>query len=134
VQGTNAPGTSAASILHSNVAPASSAPNVNVGVVSLVRFGGPASPVIAGPVTSTVKARAAGVGSTLPAASRARTAKVCGPSGTLGAYGEVQALNAPPSIAHSNVPGSLDVNVKGGPPSSSVVSGGVVSAAVTGVP
>ncbi len=41
------------------------------------------------------------------------------------ANGDVQAAKAPASIRHSKVPGSLDENVNGGPPGSSVVSGSV---------
>ena len=84
---------SPSSTLHSNVA-GRVAENVNGGP--------PGASVVSGGVVSYV-ARVAGVGSTLPAASRARTANVCRPSG--GVTGDVQALNAPPSTAHSNVPG-----------------------------
>ena len=43
----------------------------------------------------------AGVGSTLPAASTARTSMVCLPTFTFTLYGEVQTLNAPLSKRHS---------------------------------
>ncbi|MEJ7787875.1 MAG: hypothetical protein WKF96_23990, partial [Solirubrobacteraceae bacterium] len=70
---------------HSKLDPASSALNANVGVSSSLVGGGPAvivvsGGVVSGGVVSTVKAREAGDESVLPAASVARTAKVCWPS------------------------------------------------------
>ena len=68
---------------HSNVEPVSVEVNVNVGVLSLVGPDGPAVMLVSGGVVSTVstvKARLAGVASTLPAASMARTSKVWAPS------------------------------------------------------
>ena len=53
---------------------------------------------------STVKLRDAGVASTFPAGSVARTSNVCAPSAS-GAvvWAELQAAQAPPSTRHSNV-------------------------------
>ena len=67
-----------------------------------------------GAVASIVQVYEAGEPSVLPAASVARTSKVCEPSATpLYAFGEVQAANEPPSSLHSKVePPSLDVNEK----------------------
>jgi hypothetical protein len=86
---------------------------------------------------TSVKLRAAGVWSTLPATSVARTANVCFP-GLTGptAAGDVHGANAAPSSRHSNVdPGSSAENVNvalgsvTGPsgPDSIVVCGAVVS-------
>ncbi|MFP2964290.1 hypothetical protein ACLEPN_42955 [Myxococcus sp. 1LA] len=52
----------------------------NVAVVAFVTAAGPLTMVVSGAVASTVHVRVAGVGSTLPAASTARTARVCSPS------------------------------------------------------
>ena len=82
VQAANA----AASTRHSNVEPASVEVKVKVGRVVVgraARAGPPVMEVSGGWLSSTVetvKVRLAGVGSTLPAASMARTSKVCGPS------------------------------------------------------
>ena len=54
-----------------------------------------------GPFVSTVKARFAGVGSTLPGLSMVRAVNVCGPSSSVGAV--VQAPKLPPSKLHWNV-------------------------------
>ena len=72
----------------------------------------------------------------MPAASVARTAKVCDPTGRSSYFfGDVHSAKAPPSKAHSNVPGSVALKVKSaevllvvpdGPPVIEV-SGGVVS-------
>jgi hypothetical protein len=64
------------SIRHSYVAPVISEPNVNDGVVSRVAPFGPASMNVSIAPLSTVNVREAGVGSTLPARSIARTEKV----------------------------------------------------------
>ena len=50
--------------------------NVNVGVVSLVAAPGPSVMVVLGVLVSTLKVCVAGVPSTLPAASIARTSNV----------------------------------------------------------
>ena len=97
---------------HSNVAPGSLV-NVNVCVVAVIGPDGPPVMVVsgAGAATSTVNVREAGVASTLPAASLARTENVCSPLARfVYACGDVHAANAALSRrrAHSNVaPGSL---------------------------
>ena len=95
---------------HSNVAPGSLV-NVNVCVVAVIGPDGPPVMVVsgAGATTATVNVRVAGVASTLPAASLARTANVCWPSARfVYACGDVLVANAAPSRRHSNVaPGSL---------------------------
>ncbi len=65
----------------------------------------------------------------LPAASIARTEKVCSPSGRSPIdCGDVQAAKAAPSSLHSNFePVSLEENVKEGGPPSIVVCGAAVS-------
>src|SRR5215210_4134395 len=65
---------------HSNVESAWLAEKANVGVESLVGPDGPLSMVVFGAAVSTVKPREAGVGSTFPAGSVARTSNVCAPS------------------------------------------------------
>ncbi len=80
------------------------AENVNVGVESLVEPEGPLSMVVCGAAVSTVNAHEAGVGSTFPAVSVARTSKVCAPSVSDAVVsGVVHELQAPPSTRHSNV-------------------------------
>ena len=49
-------------------------------VVVLIAPVGPVLIVVSGAAVSTVNVRVAGVASTLPAASRARTSNVCAPS------------------------------------------------------
>ena len=122
---------------HSNVEPASSAENANVGVASFVGPDGPLSIVVSGAAVSTVKLRDAGVGSTLPAGSVARTSNVWAPSACRAVvWAELQEAQAPPSTRHSNVePGwsaeKVYVGVASlvGPegPLSIVVSGAAVS-------
>ena len=77
---------SPASTLHSNVAVAS-AENTNGGP--------PASSVVSGAVVSTVNVRVSGVASWLPAASTARTEKVCSPSGSVTGNGAGVASRLP---------------------------------------
>jgi hypothetical protein len=89
----------------------------------------------------TAKLRLAGVGSTFPAASLARTSKVCAPSASLAVvWGEEHGANEALSTRHSKLdPGSLDENSNVGVlfvvvapaagPAVIVVSGGVVSGA-----
>jgi hypothetical protein len=85
-------------------------------------------------VRSTLKERVAGVASTLPEASRARTANVCAPSGSTAVVcGEVQTANAAPSTRHSNVPGSLAENVYAGL-TSLIAPSGPDSITVSGAP
>ena len=93
------------------------------------------SPSLSSGGMTTVQLYVAGVGSTLVAASMARTAKVwmplpSGPSARL----ETQGMKAAPSRLHSKLPGSLEENEKTtfGPLGSPgltviVVSGGAVS-------
>ena len=92
--------------------------------------------VVSGSVVSSVKVRLAGVASVLPAASVARTEKVCGPSVSVAVVcGELHAVKASLSTRHSKLaPGSDEksnvgvasrVNPVG--PASIVVSGGIVS-------
>ena len=76
VHATNGP----PSRLHSYVTGLSFEEKSNVAVVEFVAAGGPLTIVVSGGVPSTVHVRDAGVGSTLPAASTARTSKVCEPS------------------------------------------------------
>ena len=70
----------AASRRHSNVEPVSELENVNVAVATPIVPVGPESIVVFGAAVSTVNVRVAGVASTLPAASVARTANVCSPA------------------------------------------------------
>ena len=122
--------------LHSKNA-SSLAENPNEGLASVVDPEGPESICVSGGIESTVKVREAGVSSTLPAASLARTSNVW----TLEAkpeydFGEVHGAHSPASILHSKVaPASVAVKVKVGSglvvipdgPESISVSGAVVS-------
>ena len=93
--------------------------------------------VVSGGVVSTVNARLAGDASVFPAASVARTSKVCAPSAsTADVNGVAHEANTPESTRHSNVePDSVAVNENVGVlslvapdgPAVIVVSGGVVS-------
>ncbi len=66
-----------------------------------VAAGGPAT-VVSGSMVSTVHVRVAGVVSALPAASTARTASVCAPSGRpLERNGAEHGAKSPPSSRHS---------------------------------
>jgi len=67
------------SSLHSNVEPASVEVNANVAVVELTVPLGPLVIDVFGAVRSIVHVRVAGVASTLPVESFARTEKVCEP-------------------------------------------------------
>src|SRR5829696_2866733 len=89
-------------------------------------------------VSSTVQLRDAGVGSTLPTASIARTENVCGPSPTdVYRVGDVHRTKGAPSTRHSKVESdSVEeklnwasglLSVPAGP-LSMIVSGGVASA------
>ena len=75
-QGSQSP----ASSRHSKLEPGSSEENSKVGVGSGVTPEGPESMVVCGAVASTVIEREAGVASTLPTESVARTSKLCSPS------------------------------------------------------
>lgn len=72
------------------------------------------SSVAGGAVVSTVQVRVASDGSTLPAASIARTEKVCVPSESpLSAFGEEHEAQLPESSLHSKLePASLEENAK----------------------
>src|ERR687895_174543 len=75
----------------------------------------------------------AGVPSTLPAASIARTRKVCGPTARAEYdLGEVQAANAAESSEHSNVEGASDEENENDAFVSVVVSGGCAVIVVCG--
>src|SRR5687768_10886293 len=121
---------------HSNVAPGWSASNVKVApVLSVCRAGVVRSVVSGGGVT--LQLRLAGVRSTLPAASMARTRSWCTPTDRSVYWtGELHELKATPSREHSNVElASLEENarvacvlpVSVGGPESIVVCGAVVS-------
>ena len=88
---------------HSNEPPLSPV-KVNDAVVEATVPLGPPVTVVSGAVVSTVNVREAGVASALPAASLARTEKVCEPSPSpVRSFGDVQAAQAPASSLHSNV-------------------------------
>src|SRR4051812_35115202 len=125
---------------HSYVTPEAGEPKVNETSRPVVdAFAGPTLIAVSGVDVSTDHSCIAGVGSTLPAASTARTVNACAPSVTLTMSGELHAANAPLSILHSNVtlppPGSVPVNDSAGSivlssdggPITSWVSGGVAS-------
>jgi hypothetical protein len=65
---------------HAKLEPGSSDENSNVGEASALGFDGATSIVVTGGTVSIVQACVAGVASTFPAASIARTEKVCPPS------------------------------------------------------
>ena len=89
-----------ASIRHWTVAFAS-AVKTKVGVVSLVRAGGPLVIVTVGAVVSTVIERVAGVLSMFPASSTARTLNVCAPGASVAAVnGFGHAVAVAPSTEH----------------------------------
>ena len=101
-----------------------------------VPVGPPPPSAVSGAIVSTVQSCLAGVGSTLPSASRARTSKLCGPwPRSVYVTPVTQLVKATPSRLHwKRAPGSL-VNVKVadvlavGPdgPSSMVVSAAALS-------
>src|SRR5207247_1192936 len=102
------------STLHWNVAPGSSEVNPNSPVGSLVGFGSLVGMNVSGAPASMIQVALAGVGSTLPDRSTARTSNVWEPSfrdGVVNAAGQVG--NAQPSRLHWNVAsGSCDANAK----------------------
>jgi hypothetical protein len=123
--------------LHSKVLPVSDELKVKLAVGDDVLLAGPESIVVWGARVSTRHARLAGVSSTLPDRSRARTSNVCVPS-QRSAYsaGDTQLIQAPPSSAHwKDEPGSLEAKeneaqsllVSCDGPLLIVVSGGVLS-------
>jgi hypothetical protein len=75
---------------------------------------GAAVMVVSGAAVSTVQVKVAGVASTLPAGSVARTLNVCEPLASPAyGFGLVQVVNPPLSSSHSKVePGSLAVKEK----------------------
>ena len=93
-----------------SVEPVSLEENANVAEFVVIVPVGPVSIVVFGAAVSTVKVREAGVGSTLPAVSRARTSNVCAPCARfVYACGDVHGANAALSRRHSNVePGLVD--------------------------
>ena len=80
------------------------AAKANAGAGSVVGPPGPETTSgAAGGVTSTVNARVAGDASTLPDASRARTANVCAPSASAaGVNGDAHGAGSAPSSEHEN--------------------------------
>src|ERR1043166_1926646 len=86
-----------------NAAVASPELNPNVPVAVFDSAAGLEVIITDGGVASTVQLLVAGVGSTRPEVSRARTAKLCAPSPRVNARGEVQAANAAPSSEHCSV-------------------------------
>jgi hypothetical protein len=133
VQGTNPSSLSSA---HSNVAPVWFASKVNVADVLSISAAGNVRIVDSGGGV-TRQLWTAGVGSTLPAASRAMTRSWCTPTARpVSCSGEVHELNEAPSTEHWNVePGSFETKVSvalvlavsAAGPLSIVVSGAVVS-------
>ena len=117
--------------------PGSPAEKDRLAAVSLVTAGGPESMVVSGGIVSTVHVERAGVRSTLPAGSVARTPKLCVPSARPSySAGELQVANGAASSEHSKLaPGSsaekakaaeaLRVSASG--PESMLVCGGLVS-------
>jgi hypothetical protein len=87
---------------HSNVA-VSVAENVKLAVVSVTVPDGPPEIVVSGAVVSTVQERVAGVASTFPATSIARTSKVCVPAATTTVEGVAHDDHAAASTRHWNV-------------------------------
>ena len=100
------------SSLHSNVEPDWDELNRKVAVLDQVELPGPLVIDVFGATVSTVQERVAGVASTLPAASFARTEKVWEPFARLEyAFGDVHAAHAPASSLHSNDdPASVALN------------------------
>jgi hypothetical protein len=79
VQEAYVPAPAGVSSLHSNVEPLSEDVNVNDGAVTVVVPVGPPVIVVSGAAVSTVNDRVAGLASTLPAPSVARTENVYAP-------------------------------------------------------
>jgi hypothetical protein len=95
---------------HSNVAPASEL-NEKLAPAELVVTAGPLVSVVSGAVESIVQAKEAGVASMFPAASLARTEKLCSPSARPAySFGLVQASYAPASSAHSKLAPASELN------------------------
>src|SRR5919106_1377797 len=104
----------APSSLHSKLEPPSVAVNEKLGSVSLEGSDGAAVMFVFGAVRSIVQVCDAGVASVLPAASVARTSKVCEPADRLvKLFGDVQEAKEPLSSLHSKLElPSLEVNEK----------------------
>ena len=124
------------SSLHSKLAAVSVAENEKLAALEATVPDGPVTIDVSGGVVSTVQLRVAGDGSTLPAASTARTDHVCDPSDNpLSARGDAHPTQAPASRRHSKEPDSVEENAKVAAPEATVpdgpavidVSGGVVS-------
>ncbi len=87
-----------------NVTGASSEPNSNTASVWFEGSAGVATKSVSGSTVSISQVNDAGLASTFPAGSTARTRKVCVPSGTLfKVVGDGHAAKAAPSREHSNV-------------------------------
>ena len=101
---------------HWNVEPASSAENSKVGLALLDGSAGTTVKELSGATVSTVQVWAAGLASTLPAPSVARTENVWLPSARRPIVSGLEhTAQAPASTLHSNVaPGSLAENSKEG--------------------
>ena len=95
-----------------------SAAKTNSALVLSVVTSGPDVMVVVGAMPSALQLHSAGVGSTLPAASLARTAKSCSPQSRFvyvcgEAHGMKPPLSTPSSSAHSKVaPWMFDWNLK----------------------
>ena len=98
---------------HWNVEPVSVEWKLKLALPVFVDAAGPESISVSGGVESTVQLNEAGVGSVLPAASVAFTWKLCDPSATVYAFGEVQEAKAALSNEHWNVdPASVEWKLK----------------------
>jgi hypothetical protein len=99
------------SSLHWNVAPVSFALYVKLALVEATDPTGPLSMVVSGGEMSTLHAALAGVASTLPAASTARTLNTCGPCVfTKNETGLVHAAQSALSSVHWKTAPASDVN------------------------
>ncbi len=125
------------------MAAGSDAVNVNDALVEVVEDAGPDEIVVVGGAVLTVNDRVAGLASTLPAASVARTETLCEPSASAAVvHGLAQLTHEPESTRHWNVEpdsvaekanvGVLSFVVPVGP-ELMVVSGAVVSAGAVAV-
>ena len=82
--------------------PGSEAANSKLAVLCEVGVAGPLTTSVSGGAVSTVQVYSAGVGSTLPAASTARTISMCSPSTRpVNVTGLVQGAKLLPSRLHS---------------------------------
>jgi hypothetical protein len=90
------------SIEHSNVTFISFEVNSNVTIVLLSAAGGAIVSIVVGATVSIIHTCSAGVLSSSPLPSFARTANVCEPSLKLRENGDVHAVATSPSMLHSN--------------------------------